>query len=142
MVDTVTPQRRSEIMSKIRSRNTTPELRVRRLLREMRVGYRLHVKGLPGSPDIVMKGRKQLIIVHGCFWHQHESCKIAHIPKSRKEFWEAKLSRNVTRDKKNEALLRELGWDIITIWECETAQLDNLRVKLREALRPFQKSRG
>lgn len=142
MADRITAAQRSAVMAKIRGKDTKPELAVRRGLRSLGVGYRLHGKGLPGRPDIVMAGRKQAIFVHGCFWHQHPGCKIAHMPKSRTEFWETKLGRNVTRDQANLALLREDGWDVLTVWECETMDADGLRARLARWLRPLRRDRA
>lgn len=137
MADSVTVAQRSAIMSKIRGKNTKPELIVRRILRELGVGYRLHIRKLPGQPDIVMAGRKQIIFVHGCFWHQHVDCKIAHMPKSRLEFWKPKLERNVSRDLANYEKLQNEGWDVLTVWECEIADEDLLRLKLANWLKPL-----
>lgn len=106
-----------------RSKDTRPELAVRRALREMNVGYRLHRRDLPGKPDIALIGRRKAIFVHGCFWHQHDdpSCKVARRPASNSAFWEAKFQRNIERDEKNESELVAAGWTVLTIWECEIA---------------------
>ena len=121
MVDIVTPQRRSQIMSGIRSKGMKPEMIVRRNLHAMGYRYRLHRKDLPGKPDLVFPARRKVILVHGCFWHQHADpgCKIARRPKSNREYWLPKLERNVMRDTENQVRLRELGWDVLVIWECE-----------------------
>lgn len=129
-MDTLSKEERSIRMSKIRGRDTKPELVVRKLLFRLGYRYRLSVKGLPGKPDIVFKGRRKIIFVHGCFWHQHAGCKIAHIPKSRQTYWAEKFSQNIARDAQNEQLLREAGWDVFTVWECETKDADVLRQKL------------
>ena len=121
MADTVTSERRSEIMSGIRSKGTKPELAVRRLLHAMGYRFRLHRRDLPGKPDLVFPGRRKVIFVHGCFWHQHADpdCKIARRPKSNREYWLPKLDRNSARDAEHQASLRGKGWDVLVIWECE-----------------------
>ncbi len=121
MADVFTPEKRSEVMSRIRSRNTKPELALRSMLH--RLGYRFTVNGpknkaLPGKPDIVLPKHHTVIFVHGCFWHGHENCRIARIPGSRTEWWTAKIEGNQARDLRNEAALLELGWHVVTVWEC------------------------
>jgi DNA mismatch endonuclease, patch repair protein len=117
-------------MAAIRGRNTGPEIAVRRLLREFRVGYGLHVADLPGRPDIVMRGRKKAIEVRGCFWHRHTGCKFAYMPKSRHAFWRQKFAKTVMRDSVNERALRSLGYDLLVVWECETADTIVLRKRV------------
>jgi DNA mismatch endonuclease (patch repair protein) len=124
----------SERMSKIRSKNTAPELHVRRLLHKLGYRYRLHQKDLPGSPDIVFKGRRKAIFIHGCFWHQHQGCKISHIPKSNRQFWQDKLERNRKRDSSNLQALHEIGWEVLIIWECEVSYPDALSKTLSSFL--------
>ena len=121
MADTVTSERRSEIMSGIRSKGMKPEMTVRRLLHAMGYRFRLHRRDLPGKPDLVFPGRRKVIFVHGCFWHQHgdPGCKIARRPKSNLEYWLPKLDRNASRDAEHQASLRDRGWDVLVIWECE-----------------------
>ncbi|OXI46699.1 very short patch repair endonuclease [Burkholderia aenigmatica] len=110
---------RSENMRRIRSKDTKPELTVRRLIRSLGyTGYRLHWKSVPGKPDIAFVGRKRAIIVQGCFWHQH-SCLNGRIPRSNENYWRSKLTRNLERDAEVHAALRELGWSILILWECE-----------------------
>ncbi len=119
VVDSLTPERRSEVMSRIRSTDTKPEMRVRRLAYALGFRYRLHRKDLPGKPDLVFIGRRKVIFVHGCFWHLHAGCPAGRIPKSRTEFWEEKLKRNQQRD---ETTMRELvakGWRVLVLWECQ-----------------------
>jgi DNA mismatch endonuclease (patch repair protein) len=111
MVDSVTPAQRSNIMSRVRSANTRPEMIIRRMLHKAGFRYRLHVASLPG--------RKKVIFVHGCFWHMHEGCRRGALPKSRTDFWTTKLILNRQKDHKNSALLNEPGWKVITVWECE-----------------------
>ena len=119
-MDIVDPQRRSEIMARIRPRDTQPELAVRRVAHRLGFRFRLHAKDLPGRPDLVLKRHRTVIFVHGCFWHRHAGCANATMPKTRVEFWEAKFNDNVSRDARNLATLRAAGWRVITIWECET----------------------
>ena len=110
---------RSEVMSRVKGKDTVPEIRVRRALWAMGLRYRLHAKELPGQPDVVFRGSKLAIFVHGCFWHRHPNCPHARMPKSRVEFWTAKLGRNAERDIENELALRRSGWDVLTVWECQ-----------------------
>ena len=119
MTDTFTPEQRSHMMSKIRARNTNPELIVRKYLHSHGFRYRLYKRDLPGHPDIVLSKFKTVIFVHGCFWHAHNNCKYFRMPKSNSEYWVDKINKNVSRDLKNQALLREMGWKVIVIWECE-----------------------
>ena len=121
MADIVTAKRRSEIMANIRSKGTKPELSVRRMLHAMGYRYRLHPPHLPGKPDIVFPGRRKIIQVHGCFWHQHSdpNCGIVRRPKSNRKYWLPKLERNVVRDAEHYEQLRALGWEVLVVWECE-----------------------
>ena len=117
-MDTVSKKKRSEIMSKIRGKNTLPELTVRKFLFSKRFRYRLHDKSLPGTPDIVSKKNKLAIQVRGCFWHGHK-CNKGDLPKSNRKFWKTKIKNNKKRDKKNDRKIRSLGFKLIIIWECE-----------------------
>ena len=119
MADRMTKAQRHYCMSRIRSKNTKPELIVRKHLFSHGYRYRINNKRLPGSPDIVLKKYKTIIFVNGCFWHGHEECKHYVIPKSNTEYWENKIKKNKERDTKQRALLRKLGWHIIIIWECQ-----------------------
>jgi DNA mismatch endonuclease (patch repair protein) len=112
---------RSENMRRIRSKDTAPEMAVRRLVHGLGYRYRLHRKDLPGNPDLVFSSRRKVIFVHGCFWHQHEnsSCKITNTPKTNLEYWLPKLERTKQRDEVNQHKLKETGWDVLVIWECE-----------------------
>lgn len=130
MTDRLTPARRSANMAAIRRSNTAPELAVRRALRALGIGYRLHVGGLPGRPDIVMMGRGAVIFVHGCFWHRHPGCRFAYIPKSRVDFWQKKFAGNVARDDKNKTRLIDGGWRVLVVWECETADATVLEKRI------------
>lgn len=120
MADIVDPRKRSEMMAGIRAKNTKPELVVRRLLHSLGYRFRLHHKDLPGKPDIVLPKWKTAIFVHGCFWHGHENCPLFRLPKSRTEFWAAKIAANRERDAKVKGDLNKLGWKIIEIWECSS----------------------
>jgi DNA mismatch endonuclease (patch repair protein) len=106
-------------MSRIRKTNTKPEIIVRRFLFKNGFRFRIHVKSLIGNPDIVLAKHKKVIFVNGCFWHAHESCKYNKMPKTREEYWIPKIMRTVERDKKNKIELERLGWEIITVWECD-----------------------
>jgi DNA mismatch endonuclease, patch repair protein len=132
VTDTISPERRSQNMSRIRSKDMAPELHVRRLLHQMGYRYRLHRKTLPGKPDIIFPSRKRVIFVHGCFWHQHSdpACKITRVPKSRLDYWHPKLMRNQERDSRNLHELGKLGWKVLTIWECEVKNTSRLRSRL------------
>jgi DNA mismatch endonuclease (patch repair protein) len=119
MAHTHTPEVRSYNMSRIRSKDTTPEITVRRFLFSKGFRYRIHDKKLPGHPDIVMKKYRTCIFVHGCFWHAHRSCKYFKVPKSNKDYWKTKLKRNKARDAKHVKELMKLDWNVLIIWECE-----------------------
>src|SRR5579863_7304948 len=106
-------------MRNIRSKHTSPEMIVRRLVHSMGFRYRLHVPTLPGKPDIVFRRLGKIIEVRGCFWHQHKGCIDSHIPKSRTGYWRLKLARNRARDRKNERTLRQQGWEVLILWECK-----------------------
>jgi DNA mismatch endonuclease, patch repair protein len=121
-MDSVTPAQRSRIMSHIRSKNTTPEIMLRKFLFKKGFRYRVHTKSLPGKPDIVLPKYKTVIFVNGCFWHQHDGCKSSKIPKSKQDYWEAKLAHNRERDALNIANLTSLGWRVLTVWECELSK--------------------
>lgn len=130
-MDIVTKEKRSWMMSRIRGRNTKPEMIVRSLAHQMGFRFRLHQKDLPGKPDLVFKQLNKIIFVHGCFWHHHGRCKIAHIPSTNKKFWREKFEKNKLRDKKNKKSLKKLGWEILTIWECETYKPEKVLRKLQ-----------
>lgn len=123
-------------MRRVRGRDTKPEMLVRRLTHGMGYRYRLHRRGLPGSPDLVFPSRMKVIFVHGCFWHQHldPGCKLARLPKSKLDFWGPKLETNRERDERNLVLLAELGWDVLVIWECQTNNREQLQARIREFL--------
>lgn len=119
MADVHSKETRSYNMSQVKSKNTKPELLVRKFLHSHGLRYRLHVKDLPGKPDIVLPKYKTVILIHGCFWHGHENCKKASIPETRKDWWEEKIGKNSANDNKAENALLQSGWRVIKIWECE-----------------------
>jgi len=131
-MDKLTKERRSWNMSKIRSNDTLPEMRVRKALWHMGYRYRLHYKLLPGKPDIVITKQRIVVFVHGCFWHRHENCIEASRPKTNSAYWETKIARNIERDRKNQSLIREAGWRVIVIWECHVKKTVEENIKLLE----------
>ncbi|MCL4743785.1 MAG: DNA mismatch endonuclease Vsr [Burkholderiaceae bacterium] len=133
-MDRLTPERRSENMRRIRGTDSGPELTVRRALFRMGYRYRLHMKGLPGKPDVVFPSRRKVIFVHGCFWHRHPGCKYAYMPKSRVEFWATKFAQNVARDARAHAQLAGSGWRCLVVWECETQDDNLLTIRLSSFL--------
>lgn len=132
-----TPEQRSRTMRAVRSRDTNPELAVRRFLHATGLRYRLHDKRLPGSPDLVFPKRHTVVFVHGCFWHQHPNCPAASSPQSNIDYWSRKLSGNVERDERNRVALEALGWKVLVIWECEVRNqyaLDRLAMAIRSSM--------
>lgn len=119
MTDVFTPEKRSAVMRRVRGNDTSPELAVRRILRQAGVGYRLGGCGLPGRPDLVMKGRRVVVFVHGCFWHGHECARGSRKPKANADYWSAKIGRNAERDRSNTERLEADGWRVVTVWECD-----------------------
>lgn len=130
MVDSMSSALRSQVMSRIRAKDTRPEMIVRRMLHKAGYRYRLHDASLPGKPDLVFAGRRKVIFVHGCFWHLH-SCARATIPKSRVEFWTKKLNANRERDNRNLVELRRQGWSVFTVWECQLSNPELLDQLIR-----------
>lgn len=125
-MDSLSRDKRSWNMSRIKNRDTKPEIIVRSILHRKGYRFRLHRKDLPGNPDIVLPRYKTIIFVHGCFWHRHAGCKFAYQPRSRMEFWQAKFENNVSRDAKVQGRLAEIGWNVHTIWECQTKNVEQL----------------
>jgi DNA mismatch endonuclease, patch repair protein len=121
-------------MSRVRSKDSRPELLVRKLVFSLGYRYRLHQKNLPGRPDLVFKSRHKVIFVHGCFWHRHTDCVLARMPKSRLDFWAPKLEGNKLRDRRNKKSLIQGGWKVLTIWECQLRNLTRLRTTIRRFL--------
>ena len=137
MSDRITKEHRSWNMSRIKGKDTGIEVAVRKRLFSYGYRYRKNDKSLPGKPDIVFPKYKTVVFIHGCFWHMHSECKIARIPKSNTDFWINKLNHNVEKDKKNKKLLEDLGWKVITIWECEIEKnLDAVTEKIINELLP------
>lgn len=134
MSDVYSPEKRSAVMRRVKGRDTTPELKVRRLLTGLGARYRLHRKDLPGKPDIVMTGRQLAIFVHGCFWHGHDCARGARVPKANRDYWLGKVGRNRERDVKSRAALEAAGWRVETIWECEMKDEAALRERLSALL--------
>lgn len=130
MTDKFDPEKRSEIMSCIKGKDTKPEKIVRSLLHKMGYRFRLHVKELPGKPDIVLPRHKKIILVHGCFWHGHLNCKRASRPANNSEFWNRKIDSNIARDEENLKKLRCQGWEVLVVWQCQTGDIEALRKKL------------
>jgi DNA mismatch endonuclease (patch repair protein) len=120
------------MMASIKAKDTKPEKRVRKYLHASGLRFRLHVKGLPGSPDIVLPKYCTAIFVHGCYWHRHRDCRFAYTPKSNVEFWTAKFDENVSRDARNQRSLENLGWRVLVIWECETSDSSKLESLVNE----------
>lgn len=124
MTDVFTPEKRSAVMRRVKGRDTSPELALRRILREAGIGYRLGGAGLPGRPDVVMKGRRVALFVHGCFWHGHDCPRGVRQPKSNAAYWIAKIARNRARDVSARTALEADGWRVVTVWECEMKAAD------------------
>ena len=129
-MDSLSASERSERMARVRGKDTKPELAVRSLLHRLGYRYRLHAKELPGRPDLVFRPRRRAIFVHGCFWHRHEGCKLARMPKSRLEFWEPKLEGNRVRDRTNQKALSDMGWRYLVVWECELGDMKAIEDRL------------
>ena len=134
MSDVLTPKQRRYCMSRIRGRDTKPEIVVRKLVHGLGYRYRLHVRDLPGRPDLVFASRRKVILVHGCFWHRHR-CRYGQVtPSTRRGFWQAKLEANRKRDARNRRALKRLGWDVLVVWECQTRRPELLIDRLVEFL--------
>lgn len=135
-MDRISPERRSENMRAIRGRDTHPERVVRSLLHALGYRYRTHMARLPGRPDIVFTRRRKAVFVHGCFWHRHPGCSKAYTPKTRLDFWQRKFDGNVARDAAALDALKNDGWDVLVVWECEAANPDRLAHTLTSFLGP------
>jgi len=135
-MDNISPEQRSEVMRRITKTDTKPELCVRKLCHSLGFRFRLHRADLPGTPDLVFPSRRKIIFVHGCWWHRHHCRPGQREPKSRRDYWLPKLARNVARDKAARNELRELGWAVLTIWECETTDIARLTEKIESFLYP------
>ncbi len=135
MADRLTPEQRSRNMASIRSKNTKPELFVRKLVFSMGYRYRLHVNSLPGKPDLVFPRYRKIIEIRGCFWHRHNCKRGLRTPASHREYWTAKIQRNVQRDHNNKIKLLAQGWKLLIIWDCETRKANKLRNRISKFLR-------
>lgn len=136
MVDRITKEQRSALMSRIRRADTKPELLIRRLLHALGYRFRVQLKGVPGRPDVAFTRRRKLIQVYGCFWHAHEGCPSARIPTTRSDFWSSKFARNRERDRRLEEAAAAAGWESLVIWECELKDIEGLRARLVDFLGP------
>ena len=133
-MDHVDSEVRSRIMRAVRSQDTLPELFVRRIVHALGYRYRLHPKTLPGKPDLVFPSRRKIVFVHGCFWHRHKGCRYTTSPKSNVEFWEDKFRNNMIRDRRTVRTLKELGWSVMTVWQCQLKDPVKLGGRLNEFL--------
>ena len=131
--DIMSSAKRSALMARIRGRDTGPEIMVRQILHAMGYRFRLHARDLPGRPDIVLRSRRTVIFVHGCFWHRHD-CGLGYLPKTRREFWEHKFHRNVVRDRRVKGELKTAGWRVIVVWECQLDRPTALAAHLAKSL--------
>ena len=129
-MDSLDRETRSKLMAKVRSKNTTIEMKVRKLIYSLGFRYRVNVRGIAGTPDIVFKKRKKIIFIHGCFWHRHDCSNGRRVPKSRVDFWENKFTANIERDARVYDQLKNDGWDYLVIWECETKDEDTLKKRI------------
>ena len=136
MTDVFTAAERSAVMRRVPGKNSSAEMKVRRLLTSMGLRYRLHRKDLPGSPDVAFPGRRTALFVHGCFWHGHDCKRGARAPKANADYWTAKIARNRARDVRNVEGLTALGWRSVTVWECELRDEAALRARLETEILP------
>lgn len=123
-------------MAAVKGKNTSPEIKLRKLVHRLGYRFRIHKRDLPGTPDLVFTRRRKIVLVHGCFWHRHPGCRKASTPTTHADFWQSKFARNIQRDRENEQCLRQLGWDVLTVWECETRDSERLSKILCEFLGP------
>ncbi|HUT57578.1 MAG TPA: very short patch repair endonuclease [Phycisphaerae bacterium] len=139
MADVYSKAKRSEIMSRVRTRRTAPEDAVAAMLRRLRVRFRRNVKSLPGNPDLVLVGARTAIFVHGCFWHGHPNCSRATLPKTNRAFWKRKITGNRRRDARSATMLRKQGWHVVTVWQCRLRRPDRVLNRLRRLLASRQR---
>lgn len=133
-MDNLTREQRKLCMTKIKSKNTKPEIAVRKILTKFSARYRLHNSKLAGKPDIVITKAKKIIFINGCFWHQHKNCKKQAMPKVNKKYWEPKLQRNIEKQERDIKLLKKQGWKVYKIWECQTSDKNKLAQKISKIL--------
>lgn len=133
---------RRRTMRAVKGRDTATEMTVRRLAHSLGFRYRLHRRDLPGTPDLVFPARRAVVFVHGCFWHQHHCPRGSRLPKTRREYWESKLRRNQNRDRRNQKLLREMGWRVLVVWECQIKDDQRLATTLQRFLAPGGAANG
>lgn len=134
MGDVFSKEKRSWIMSRVKGRDTKPEILVRSLVHRMGYRFRIHRRDMPGNPDVVLPRHRKVIFVHGCFWHGHKRCSRSKRPSSNKRFWTDKLNKNIQRDKRFRKELRKMGWKILVVWECKTKNLQKLLLTLEDFL--------
>jgi DNA mismatch endonuclease (patch repair protein) len=134
VVDHVDAAKRSLIMASVHSKNTKPEMVVRKMVYQLGYRYRLYSDKLPGRPDLAFAGKRKAVFVHGCFWHRHPDCRYATSPKTRVEFWKSKFQANVARDELTRRKLEQMGWKVLTVWQCELKDPDKLAERLNEFL--------
>lgn len=132
MADVFSSEKRSWLMSRVKGRNTAPEILIRSILHRMGFRFRIHRRDLPGNPDIVLPLHSKVIFVHGCFWHGHKRCPRSKRPTTRKGFWNRKLDQNIERDKHSQLELQRMGWKVLVVWECQTRKLEKLFSKLQK----------
>ncbi|EPF1846521.1 TPA: very short patch repair endonuclease [Pseudomonas aeruginosa] len=145
MTDFLSPAERSDRMSRIRGKDTQPELALRKVLHRLGLRYRLHGAGLPGKPDLVFPRYKTVVFVHGCFWHRHSGCKIATTPKSNTQFWQEKFEKNMARDAQKAIELQASGWTVLVVWECELASAKKAQAtgeRINETIRQLDQRRA
>lgn len=139
MADIYSKGKRSLIMSHISGKNTKPEMIFRKTLHQFGYRYSLHKKELPGKPDLVLRKYKTVILINGCFWHGHKNCKASTLPATNKKFWEKKISDNILRDKKNNKELKTLGWNVITVWQCQLKNQTHQQKTLKRIIKELNK---
>jgi DNA mismatch endonuclease (patch repair protein) len=132
--DVYSAEKRSAVMRRVKGRDTTPEMKVRKALTKLGARYRLHRKDLPGNPDVVLPGRRLALFVHGCFWHGHDCARGARVPKANRDYWLGKVARNRARDERSRGALADLGWRVETIWECDLKDAEALTKRLEALL--------
>jgi DNA mismatch endonuclease (patch repair protein) len=134
VADHVDRKKRSLIMAAVHSEDTRPEMAVCKIVHDLGYRYRLHVRTMPGRPDLVFPARRKVIFVHGCFWHRHRKCRYASLPKTRRKFWESKFAANVARDRRTVRELKRMGWAVLTVWQCELKKPVRLTGRLNDFL--------